>query len=143
MALLGAGDDDRVGRGRGGAAVERADDQIDHRAAQPGHIVVARPGRVIRITRTGPARDVVEGARVLVQDVHDLLGAGAVERRQAARDPTLIGDRQDRRPLRRTGTGAVDRHPVERFAFVGIRVVHRVSAGRRSIVGDVGCRPRR
>ena len=103
--------------------------------AQPGDVVVARPGGVLRIAGAGPAGDVVEVARVLVQDVHDLLGAAAVEGRLAGGGPTLVGDRQDRRPLRRAGAGAADRHPAELVAvIVGIRVVHgvlRCSARRR------------
>ena len=85
---------------RSTAADERADDQVGHRRAQAGDIVVAGPGRVVRRAGARAARDVVEVRRVLVQDVHHLLRARAVERRLVVQGAALVGDRQERRPLR-------------------------------------------
>ena len=64
-----------------GRANKRADHQIGHRRAQAGDIVVAGPGRVVRVAGARAAGDVVEVGRVLVQDVHHLLRTRAVERR--------------------------------------------------------------
>ena len=93
------GQDQLVVRGRG-RADERADDQIGDRRAQAGDIVVAGPGRILRGAGARAAGDVVEVGRVLVEDVHHLLRTRAVERRLAVQGAALVGDRQQRRPLR-------------------------------------------
>ena len=59
-----------------------------------------------------------KSAGVLVQDGHHFLRTRAVERLLAAQGAALVGDRQERRPLRCTRAGAADLDPAEGLPLV-------------------------
>src|SRR5262249_39986555 len=92
------------GAGRG-SADQVGDQFVGDGSAQPGHEVVAGPGRVGAVAAAGSAAagDVVEVAGELVQ-VRQGLG-GAVEGAQALQGAALVGDGDERGPLGGGGGG--------------------------------------
>ena len=73
----------------------------------------------------------------LYRIVHHFLRVRAVERRLAARGAALVGDRQERRPLRCPGAGAADLEPAVGRPVVWDGVIDGDAGCRRCVVGDV------